>query len=282
MLPLPQLFDFIKSSLETQSFVDDQNKKMRVKRIDIINNDTLLCEFYPYANESMEIKLEIGPIMSFLASFWKDNPNVPEDIQNFAVKALTSQDEESIYAISPKHIAELMSEGRSIEWIKNTIFQDNSDDYRVTVAKRQISEIENALREVICDVLSNNHGAQWWNSCVERGIRNGAESAYENQTGATSSDGSVLISYTYLLGLKRTIADNWADFSHVFQNRSNFEAKVYLCLRLSSHLAVASPGLPGWPRLVRGTHVPVPSFFPYLGFSCSLNPHRNQKPLRIP
>ncbi len=224
-MSLDQVFRFIKSSLETQSAVaNDQNKKVRVKNVDIINDDTLLCEIYPYINKSMEIKLEIGSIMSFLASFWKDNPNVPENIRNFAVKALTSQDEELIYAISPKHIAELMSEGRSIEWLQNTIFQDNSDDHRVTLAKRQISEIENALREVICDVLNNNHGAQWWDNCIDSDTRRSARSVYRNQTGATSSDGSVLISYTYLLQLKSIITDNWSDFSHIFQNRTNFEA----------------------------------------------------------
>ncbi len=225
MLPLPQLFQFIKSGLETQSAVpNDQNKKIRVKNVDIINDDTLLCEIYPYANKSMEIKLEIGSIMSFLASFWKDNPHVPGNIQSLAVKAFTSQDEELIYAISPKHIAELMSEGRSIEWLQNTIFQDNSDDYRVTLAKRQISEIENALREVICDVLNNNHGVQWWDNYIDSDTRRSARSVYRNQTGTTSSDGSVLISYTYLLQLKRILTDNWSDFSHIFQSRTNFEA----------------------------------------------------------
>jgi hypothetical protein len=172
----------------------------------------------------MEIKLEIGFIMSFLASFWKSNSHVPSGIQSFAVRALSNQNDELMYAISSKEIAELMSEGKSIEWLKNTIFQDNSEEYRVSVAKRKISEIENALREVICDVLSKNHGVQWWDNCIERSIRGSAGSAYRNQTGATSSDGNVLISYTYLLQLKRITTDNWGDFSHIFQNKTNFES----------------------------------------------------------
>lgn len=225
MLPLPQLFQFIKSSLETQSAVpNDQNKKIRVKNVNIINDDTLLCEFYPYSNKSMDIKLEIGFIMPLLASFWKGNHHVPQNIQNFAVRAFSDQDEELMYAISSRESAELMGEGEPIEWLQKTIFQDNSDDHRVTIAKRQISEIENALREVICDVLNKNYGAQWWNNRVGRRIRNGAQSAYENQTGIISSDGNELISYTYLLGLKKIITDNWSDFSNIFQNRTNFEA----------------------------------------------------------
>ena len=101
----------------------------------------------------MDIKIEIGCIMSLIASFWKGNHLVPQNIQNFAVRAFSDQDDELMYAISSRGTAELMREGKSVEWLQNTIFQDNSDDHRVSLAKRQISEIENALREVICDVL---------------------------------------------------------------------------------------------------------------------------------
>ncbi len=133
----------------------------------------------------MEIKIEIGFIMPIIASFWKENPHVPQNIRNFAVRAFTGQNEELMYAISSRETAELMCEGKSIEWLQNTIFQDNSGDHRLAIAKRQISEIENALREIVCDVLGKFHGPLWWDNCVDNKTREDARSTYRNQTGAT-------------------------------------------------------------------------------------------------
>jgi len=224
-MSLDQVFQFLKAGIENEN--PDQShpdRKCRVKGISIINDDTVVCEFYPYSTKSMEIKLEIGFIMPMIAAFWRDNPNVPQDIRNFAVRAFNDQNEELMYAISSRETAELMCEGKSIEWIQNTIFQDNSDDHRVAMAKRQISEIENALRKVVCDVLANSHGPQWWAQCVDSQTRGDASAAYRNQTGATSTDGSVLISYTYLLKLKKIVSDNWTEFAHIFPDNSRFEA----------------------------------------------------------
>ena len=221
---MDQVFQFLKAGIENEAPNQTHpDKKFHVKRIGIINDDTVICEFYPYAKTSGEIKIEIGFIMSLFASFWEENPHVPKNIQNFAIKAFSGNDEELMYAISSREIAELMCEGKSIEWLQNTIFQDNSDDHHVSIAKRQISEIENALRKVIPDVLEQAYGMQWWDHYVASRIRNSARSAYRNQTGITSSDGRVLLSFTYLLQLKRIITDNWSDFSHIFRNRTTFE-----------------------------------------------------------
>lgn len=221
---LEQVLNFLKTGIENK--VPNQSKpdqKCRIKQIGIINDDTVLCEFYPYANKSMEIKIEIGFIISIIASFWKDNPHVPQHIRNIALKAFSANNEELMYSISPRNIAELMCEGKSIEWIRNTIFQDNSADHRLALAKQKISEIENALRMIICNVLENVHGTLWWDNCVDNKTKGDAKSAYKNQTGATSSNGNVLISYTYLLKLKKIISDNWSDFSFIFPNKALFE-----------------------------------------------------------
>jgi len=223
-MSLEQIFSFLKAGMENEAPDQSQpHKKCRIKSIGIINDDTVICEFYPYAIKSMEIKIEIGFIMSIIASFWKENPHVPQNIRNFAVRAFSGQNEELMYAISSRDIAELMCEGKSIEWLKNTIFQDNSADHRLAIAKRQISEIENALREIVCSVLERSHGPLWWDNCVDNRTRGEAGSLYRNQTGATSSDGSALISYTYLLKLKKIVTDNWSEFSSIFPDRTLFE-----------------------------------------------------------
>jgi len=223
-MSLDQIFSFLKAGIAHEAPDQSQpHKKCRIKEIGIINDDTVICEFYPYATKSMEIKIEIGFIMSIIASFWKENPNVPQNIRNLALRAFSDQNEELMYAISSRDTAELMCEGKSIEWLRNTIFQDNSADHRLAIAKRQISEIENAIREIVCSVLERFHGPLWWVNCVDTKTRGDARSSYIKQTGATSSDGSVLISYTYLLNLKKIITDNWSEFSFIFPDRTLFE-----------------------------------------------------------
>lgn len=223
-MSLNQVFQFLKAGIENESSdASHPDRKCRVKGISIINDDTVVCELYPYSTKSMEIKVEIGFIMPMIVAFWRDNPHVPQNIRNFAARAFNDQDEELMYAISSPDTAELMCEGKSIEWMQNTLFQDNSDDHRVTLAKRQISEIENALRKVVCDVLSNSHGPQWWTQCVDSQTRGDAGAAYRNQIGGMSTDGSILIAYTYLLKLKKIITDNWSVFTHIFPDNFIFE-----------------------------------------------------------
>jgi hypothetical protein len=74
--------------------------------------------------------------------------------------------------------------------------------------------------------LRKSHGHLWWEDCVDNKTKGDARSSYGNQTGATSSDGSVLISYTYLLQLKKIITDNWPDFSYIFPDRTIFESWI--------------------------------------------------------
>ncbi|MCP4353618.1 MAG: hypothetical protein GY795_49860, partial [Desulfobacterales bacterium] len=205
-MSISQLCEFMKFGLGQQSLdLSGQTKAFRVKSIKLMNNNILLCEFYPYLKTSIEIKTEIGFIMGFFYSFCKDNEFIPSEIQNFAVRAYSENDEEILYAISSREAAKYISEGKAIEWLKNSIFQDNSDDFRMSLAKSKISELENSLRKIICEVLSDNNGTNWWNICVESKIRKNAEKAFKNQRGVSVSIGEELIYFTYLLQLRDII-----------------------------------------------------------------------------
>lgn len=218
---ITQFCNLLKWSLEQYPF--DSHQKIRVKSVKLLNNMTLSCEFYPYAQKSIDIKTEICGIMAFMSSFSRENPWAPSSVEHFAVSAYTEGDEEILYAISSKETAALSGEGRSIEWLTNTLFQDNSEDFRQTRAKIHISEIENALRKVVCNELSKVHGASWWSTTIDSKIRNSAEYVYENQTGVPTTDGEKLISYTYLLQLKTIISQNWTTFLPIFPDKVQFE-----------------------------------------------------------
>ncbi len=223
VLSVTQFCQFIEWGLKQQSFDFKQSEqKIRVKSVKLLNNMALSCEFYPYATTSADIKVEIGGIMSFLAVFLKDTPSLPITINDLAVSAYTTDDEQIMYAMSSIATAELITQEKPLEWLANTYFQDASEDFRQSRAKTLISEIENALRKMICDVLLTAYGANWWDVAIGSNIKNNAQSAYQNQTGASTSDGEKLVYYTYLLQLKTVIVQNWTAFNHIFPDQTQF------------------------------------------------------------
>jgi len=220
---LSQILNILKAGLEKESAnSSDSSKKFKIKSLNIMNNNTLVCEFYPYSNDTIDLKNEIAFIMSFLSSFCEENDLIPSEIDNFAVRAYSEKDEEIMYALSSKEATRYIAKGKPVEWLKNTIFQDNSDEYRLSFAKKKISEIENSLRKIICEHLFHLSGNRWWTIHVEKRIRKNAEKAYENQKGISSSQGEDLISFTYLLNLKDIIVSNWDSFKNIFPSQSEF------------------------------------------------------------
>jgi hypothetical protein len=224
IVSIEQLCEIIEWGLKSQSSSSlDAAKRIRVKSVCLLNDNTLVCEFFPYSHNQIELKGEISFIVSFMSGFCEENPYTPQNLKWFAVRAYSETDQEIMYALSSREAAKYASKGQSIEWLKNTHFQDNSPDHRLSIAKRKISEIENALRTVICQVLSAKQGNQWWTVCVQKGIRTNAERAYRSQTGTSSSSGEDLIKYTYLLDVKKIIYGQWDSFAHVFPDRTEFE-----------------------------------------------------------
>ena len=224
---ISQICDLVKNGLKQKSLHSNSGtEKFRIKSVKLMNNNMILCEFYPYSKSTMDIKTEIGYIMSFLYSFFNNNEFVPSEIQNFGVRAYFKSEEEVMYAISSKETCKYISEGKPIEWLKNTIFQDNSDDFRMTQAKSKISEIENSLRKVVCRILSGNNGISWWNTYIDNKIKKSAENAFKNQKGITSNSGEELIHFTYLLNLKDIISNNWNYFISIFKDETDFNQKI--------------------------------------------------------
>ena len=104
-----------------------------------MNNCIIVCEFYPYNKTTMEIKVEIAYIISFMASFFGEDNFGHKTIKSFGARAYSDNNEEIMYAISSKESANFLSQGNSIEWMKGTIFQENTDEHRLHLAKAKIS-----------------------------------------------------------------------------------------------------------------------------------------------
>jgi hypothetical protein len=217
---------FLKTGLEHLDTFQDNVKNVNVKQITLMNEDTLLCEFYPLGLHSFEVKQEMAVIMSFLSAFFKDDPYEGIYFRYFASRALDQQEDELMYSVSSRASAATISNGNSIEWLRTTLFQENTHDYRLSRAKTIISDIENAIRTVIKKILFKKFGLDWWNMGIDKTFGDPVKRIYANQFGDSVEDGELLVNYTFTLDLKKIISADWGRFKHLFDKKTAFEAAM--------------------------------------------------------
>lgn len=218
-----EIISFLEIGLKNINTVNSKVSNISVKQIKILNGKTLECQFYAETENSIDVKAEISSVMGALHGFFKDDSFKNIRLDYYAVRAYNNSDIEIMYAISSKESAALIGNGKAIDWMKSTIFQENTKDYRLAIAKRQISDIENALRKVIVNRLSSRHGSDWFRLSLGKKLFENIKGTYENQFGEKIEDGNVLIEHTFVLQLKKIICTNWKDFSDLFANKIEFE-----------------------------------------------------------
>jgi len=223
---ISEILSLLKTTLQNLNIVNKEVSNIDVKKVDLLNNKTLECQFYANSNNSIDVKVEAGAVMAASHGFFKDDTFKNMLFDYYAVRAFNKEDSELMYVISSKEVAALIGQGNSVDWMKSSIFQENTKDYRLSVAKKQISEIENALREVIIDRLSKKYGQDWFIHSVGKKLRERVIGTYNNQFGIETEDGDVLIKYTFVLQLKKIICTNWKDFSDLFSNKIRFEELI--------------------------------------------------------
>ena len=245
-LTLDNLAEAAKFHLNTLASGANSTKKIIVKSIDMMN-DILVVTFYPISKDSMGIKIEASQIIAYLSSFFDGEEKLGEfGITHFSVKGLDNNDDEIMYAISSKESAQFARNGQSVEWLTHTLFQDNTDENRLSQAKVKISRVEKGLRNIIIHVLKNRDGVGWWSNINIR-LRESAEHVYLNKYGVTSlPSGNELIEYTFLPSLKKIILDNWNNFTHIFRDINIFTNdmdRLNIIRREESHNRIISPSL---------------------------------------
>jgi hypothetical protein len=222
-LSVNEIIAFLEFGLKNINSVNKDVANISVKVIKLLNGKTLECQFYAEAENSIDVKTEISSVMGVLHGFFKDDSYENMKIDYFAVRAYDNSDMEIMYAISSRESAAQMGNGNTIEWLKSTLFQENTKDYRLAIAKRQISDIENGLRQVVVKRLSLKHGSDWFKKSLGNKLFESVRGVYENQFGVEIEDGNILIEYTFVLQLKKIICTNWKDFSDLFESKIKFE-----------------------------------------------------------
>jgi len=195
---------------------------VEVLQVRLVNNNTFLVEFVAKSQGSVDVKSEISFAIAYLSGFFRDWPNTPASIANLGAQAFTEGGKSLVHAISSLKAAEHISQGRPIEWLQDTIFQDHTDEYRSGIAKQRIGQLENGLRLLVCRVLEEAEGADWWNARVGSKVRRKTEDMYEGQEGVRSDNGNTLIYFTFILDLRRIVVSNWSEFEHVFTDQKHF------------------------------------------------------------
>jgi len=221
-----EIISFLEVGLKNLNSVNREVANISVKKIQLLNGKTLECQFYAKYENSIDVKTEISAVMGALHGFFKDDSFGNMQLDYYAVRAYDESDTEIMYAISSKESAAFIGNGNPIDWLKSTLIQENTKDYRLAIAKRQISEIENALRKVIVNRLSLKYGSDWFKISLGNKLFENIKGVYENQFGEELEDGGVLIEYTFVLQLKKIICTNWKDFSDLFESKIEFEKYI--------------------------------------------------------
>lgn len=228
MITTENLLIFLKTGLENIHLLNPKCPEISVKEISVVNEDNLCCIFYPKSSKSNDIKLEISSIMGFFNGFFRENLHENINFSHYMVRAFNSSNEEVLYALSTKSTAELIGTGKSIEWYKLTLFQENTDDFRLTQTKQIIYEIENCLRELVKLKLSNKYGENWWGLSLNNKLGNDVKETYKNQFGEEINDGNILIQYTFTLQLKKIISTHFNLFKSYFSKLDEFNSQMDL------------------------------------------------------
>ncbi|MGG7550691.1 hypothetical protein ACQ7CX_08685 [Chryseobacterium arthrosphaerae] len=226
MITIQNLIQIVSGSLKIIHILNPSCRQMDVKDVSLLNADTLCCDFYPISKNSYDIKLEMSAIVGCINGIFRNNTYENIDLRNYVIRAFDKDDNELMYALSTKSTAELVGTGKSIEWFANTLFQENTEDYRLSQAKKIISEIENGLRAIVKIKLRDKFGEDWWEVGLNNKIGKTVKDLYFNQFEVECTDGDVLIEYTYTLQLKKIILNYFNLFKSYFKSINLFETSM--------------------------------------------------------
>lgn len=223
-ITIDQSIKFLEFGFSNYSKLSNSKSKFKINRIYYSQQNTLVVEYITTKKEPVDVKVELGEIISFIGSFYlSETIEGPEyEIPMFfAAMALNENKHKLIYAVSSHDAARNIMKGNSIEWLKNTIFEDQTSDFLITQAKLKVSKIENALREIIYNILENEKSEDWYLS-IDSKIFKDAYRAYKKATNNDDKSNSTILNYTYLPQLKTIIENNWNLFEIIFDDKNKF------------------------------------------------------------
>ena len=181
-----------------------------------MSDRTLVVEITVRSTDPMTVRGEIAAVMGALSGL-----AVPElfpvlRAESFGVQAYDEAGEELLWVVSSIESAGFAGDGRAVEWLANSVVQDNTPAYRRSQADRVIGQIETGLRGLL-----DHHGRQRYGSAYPNLLWSASELTKlkdrADDEGCNSNDARTLLDYVFLPQLRDAIADhhNWFDNGYV-------------------------------------------------------------------
>ena len=114
-----------------------------------MSDRTLVVEITARSTNPITVRGEIASVMSLLSGL-----GVPElfpvlHAESFGLRAYDDAGEELLWVVSSIEVAGFAGDGRAVDWLENSLFQDNTPAYRRSQADRTIGQIETGLRNCL-------------------------------------------------------------------------------------------------------------------------------------
>ena len=179
-----------------------------------MSDQTLAVEITARSTDPIEVRGEIVGVMVGLSGL-----EIPElfpalRAERYGVRAYDGAGEELLWVISSVEVARFAGNGRVVEWLANSMFQDNTPAYRRSQADRTIGQIETGLR-----ALLDHHGRQRYGSAYPNLLWSASElSKLKDQAddeGRNREDARTLLDYLFLPKLRDAIVDHHDWFNNV-------------------------------------------------------------------
>ena len=233
-----------------------------------MSDRTLVVEITARSVDPLMVRGEIAGVMGGLAGL-----GIPElfpvlHAETFGVRAYDTAGEELLWVVSSIEVAGFAGEGRAVEWLANSIFQDNTSTYRRSQADRIIGQIETGLRALLdhhgLQRIGADYPDQLW-SPSELSTLKGRAAA----EGRDSADARTLLDYLFLPQLRDAIVDHhdWFDDGCLPDPeafKDSLEALNPVRRKVAHHREISSDELKDCRAIARRCLAPVGGVHPYL------------------
>ena len=202
-------------------------KSIRVKSVRI-DDTVILVDFYADGRDIWSVKAEMAAVTGALHGLLGTNELSQRPLLHYGMRAWENDDSWLMYAFCSADGARKMGEGKALDWLRETEFQENTADWRLARAKSLTSRAEIGLRDAIDHVLGQAEGTSWW-STVMTGSLDRIKVEAERQArrdGVATPSPRHLLNYTYLKDLSQLITNSWHHFSALWASQDVFADRM--------------------------------------------------------
>ena len=172
-----------------------------------MSDRTLAVEIMARSTDPIAVRGEIAGVMGALSGLGVPDLFPVLHAESFGVQAYDDAGAELLWVVSSIEAAKFAADGRPVEWLANSLIQDNTPAYRRSQADRTIGQIETGLRELLdhhgLKRIGDDYPQQLWPPSKLSKIKDRADAEERD-----SEDARTLLDYLFLPQLRDAIVDH--------------------------------------------------------------------------